>query len=135
MPRYITQEKAHEFPALSGLTAEQIQKLVDFAHQVYKFVDEHQFSEKAEIRVWAESIGVSQPEAVTRALSLLRETGRLISIGQIAPAVIANGAALVLAKLSLEQLQEMASIAEIPGRSTMTKAELVQALALFYSTP
>lgn len=126
MPRVMTDEQAAEYPSLAAAT-DRVQVLADAA-RLYAWVQAHPLATIARLRIRAQTDGLTA-ERTAAALAFLVESGQLVTVPD-APIfeAIAPRAPRDLEEFKLDELQTLAALFEVPGRSSMTRDELIAAL-------
>lgn len=127
MPRLLTDTQAADYPTLAG--AVDRDELLADAGALYAWVHRHPFATEERLRARAEGDGITVDRA-NAALAFLREAGRLVTIpdgglDDFGPVTIPRD----LNEWTLDELQRLARLFDVEGRSSMSREELVVAIA------
>lgn len=78
--KYVTDQQAAAIPALAGLEETERAEVLADADQLYGAIDENAWIEDPDLRAWAAQRDLG-PDRTNRALQLLADTSRIVTIG------------------------------------------------------
>lgn len=129
--RFITSEEAAKYPALANAPDDaERTAIVETAERVRLYIADNEWTSESEVRRWAELQGIG-PERVTAALSLLRDSGRLLGVPDAAVPVTTPVVSLpqVLDAMTLDQLRPLATEVGVEDANQLRKPQLVARLS------
>lgn len=124
--RLVTDRHVADYPTLAA--AEDREQLLADAGALYSWVDRHPFATENRLRARAEADGIGADRA-NAALAFLREVGRLVAVPE---EELLESLALTIPRdireWTLDELQRLAKLLDVPGRSSLNRDELVTAI-------
>lgn len=142
--RYFTDQQAAELPALADADDAARGRIIDAAETVYRYVRRNEWVDEDKLRTWGEKHDID-PDTMNGALEVLQASGRLFGAdaaadtpapapvvedpdAPVAPVAVPERLREALGALDKPALDKAASQLDVPGRSSLRKEELVDAI-------